>query len=502
MNEPLATLALGMRPAGPTWLGARWVVGNIDGRHVLYENAGVVFEGREVLFVGHGYPGPLARRIELGEVLIGPGFIDLDALSDLDTTILGYDNQPAWRKGRVWPTSYVERGPYEMYSPEELAFQKRYAFAQLLLNGITTAAPIASLFYREWAETVEEFGAAAQAAEDLGLRVYLGPAYRSGGMVVDPAGRLQPILDEERGLAGLRDALSFCDAHEASRGDLVRTLLAPDRVETSTARLLKETARAAEERGVPIRLHMAQGSMELETMRRLHGKTAPQWLHDLGVLSDRLIAPHATYATVEDLAIYRDNRVTVVHCPLVSARHGGALRSFRSCRDMGLNLALGTDTAPPDMLMNMAIGMMMCRVVEGRADACRSEEFYDAATLGGARALKRNDIGRLAPGAKADIVVFDLASPRTGPAIDPIQTLMIAGHGSVVKAVFVDGRLSMRDGRVAGVDLDAAQAKAQRQFEGLIARYPERTFGHPPVAEIFAPSYPVKSEEGCYADAG
>ncbi len=89
--------------------------------------------------------------------LISPGLIDLDALSDLDTTILGIDHHPGWAKGRVWPRSYVELGPYEMYTPEELAFRSASPSRQLLLNGITTAAPIASLFYREWGETVAEF---------------------------------------------------------------------------------------------------------------------------------------------------------------------------------------------------------------------------------------------------------------------------------------------------------------------------------------------------------
>lgn len=488
----LGDLALGQRPEGPTWLGARWVVGNEGGVHFLHENAGIVIDGNEVVFVGSRFEREVARRIELGNVLIGPGFVDLDALSDLDTTVLGLDAQPGWRKGRVWPKSYVERGPYEMYSPDELAFQKRYAFAQLLLNGITTAAPIASLFYREWGETVSEFEAAAQAAGDLGLRVYLGPAYRSGGMVVDDEGRLQPVFDEARGLEGLRSALAFSDRNDGTRGGLVRTLLAPDRVETCTAGLLTQTTRAADERGIPIRLHAAQGEMEVATMRKLHGKTAPQWLAELGVLSPRLIAPHATHATPQDLALYRDHGVSIVHCPLVFARHGEMLRSFRSCRDIGLNIALGTDTAPPDMLMNMAMGLMMCRVAEGRADACSSAEIYDAATLGGARALGRSDIGRLAPGCKADFAIFDLASPRIGPSFDPIQTLMVAGSGAIVKAVFVDGRLSVRDGQVALFDLAAAQAQAQQQFEGLIAKYPDRTFGHPQVSEIFPPSYPIK----------
>ena len=128
-----------------TKLSADWVVGHREGRHCLLHNGEVVFEGDRVVFVGHGFSGEVEEQRDYGMALIAPGFIDLDALGDLDTTILGFDNQPAWRKGRVWPRSYIERGPYEMYSPEELTFQKRYAFAQLLLNGITTALPASSL---------------------------------------------------------------------------------------------------------------------------------------------------------------------------------------------------------------------------------------------------------------------------------------------------------------------------------------------------------------------
>jgi cytosine/adenosine deaminase-related metal-dependent hydrolase len=86
---------------GPVLLTARWVVGHVGGRHRLYEDAEVVFERDRILFVGHGFGGAVAQRVGFGVALIGPGFIDLDALADLDTTILGFDNQPAWRKGRA-----------------------------------------------------------------------------------------------------------------------------------------------------------------------------------------------------------------------------------------------------------------------------------------------------------------------------------------------------------------------------------------------------------------
>jgi cytosine/adenosine deaminase-related metal-dependent hydrolase len=482
-------IPLGSRPRGRWALTAQWVAADTPAGRRLVRNGEVIVEGDTVLHVGPRFEGEVAARHDLGAALIAPGFVDLDALSDLDTTLLAHDNWPAAKKGRVWPRSYVHRGPYEMYSPEELAFQKRFAFAQLLLNGITSAAPIASLFYREWGETVAEFDAAAEAAQDLGLRVWLGPAYRSGGMVVEPGGRMVAEFDEARGLRGLAEAIAF--ARKWQGHGLISPMLAPDRVETCTEVLLQKTMAAAEDLDCPVRLHMAQGTMELDTVRALHGKTAPEWLDTFGLLSERLLAPHATAATADDLRRYTDNGVTVVHCPLVNIRHGGALRSFRKLRDMGIRVAMGTDTAPPDMVLNMAVGMMMCRMAEGDIAACTSSEFFDAATISGAAALGRSDIGVLRAGGKADIAVFDLADAAMAPTIDPVQTLILGASGRVTRATIVDGRLSMRDGEVAGIDMSAARARAQVQFDGLLAKYPERTAGHPDVADIFPPTYPL-----------
>jgi cytosine/adenosine deaminase-related metal-dependent hydrolase len=491
MPVKLSDLTLGDRPAGRTALSARWIVAHANGHHHLLRDGEIVIEGPNVLHVGQRFPGEVARRIELGDVLVSPGFVDLDALSDLDTTLLTVDYGPGWAKGRVWPRTYVERGPYEMYSQEELAFQKRFAFSQLLLNGITTALPIASLFYREWGETVAEFEAAADAAGDLGLRVYLGPAYRSGGMVCEAPGVLEPIFDEARGLRGLEDALAFATRIAGRHEGLVQAMLAPDRVETSTLALLRRTMTASAEMGLPVRLHMAQGKMERRTMERLHDTTAPQWLARHGLLNDRLIAPHAVEAEPEDLELYAAHGVTIAHCPLVFARDGGILRSFRRCRDLGIRIGMGTDTAPPDMVLNMAVGLMMGRIAEGGVEGIATSEIFDAATVSGADALGRSDLGRLQPGSKADIAIFDLGDPRFAPTVDPVQSLIFGATGRVTRAVFVDGRLSMRDGAVAGFDVNEGRRRAQAQFEGLVAKYPERSWGHPKLEDMFPPTYPL-----------
>lgn len=498
MTEPNAIVA-GARPRGRVLLSARWIVGHRDGRHCLIRDGEVVFEDGRVVFVGHGFEGEVAQRVDCGNAIVAPGFVDLDALSDLDTTILAYDNHPGIDKGRVWPRSYMDRGPFEMYDRAELRFQKRHAFATLIRNGITTALPIASLFYRAWGETVEEFADAAAEAAALGLRAYLGPAYRTGNMVVEADGTISAHYDEARGLAGLDAALAFCERFEGAAGGLVRTMLAPDRIETCTPELLRRTAEAGRALDIPVRLHCCQSTTEYELVLKQHGMSPAEWLESLGFLGDKTLLPHGVYVSGSrlvqrpgrDLEIFRDAGAVIVHCPLVFARMGGAIDNFARYRAMGLRIGMGTDTSPPDMILNMQAGALLCRALAGSPAACRSEDFFDAATTGGADALGRPDLGRLQPGAAADMIVIDLGLAHHGQVIDPIQTLMVAGQGRDVRTVVIDGRFVMVDRVIEGIDEAADNARAQAQFERLMSLYPLRTRGHPPASEIFSSAYPV-----------
>ena len=159
-------------------------------------------------------------------------------------------------------------------------------------------------------------------------------------------------------------------------------------------------------------------------------------------------------------------------------------------------MGLGTDTWPPDLVTNMQVGVLLSRVADGSAVNTRATDYFDAATIGGADALGRPDLGRLMAGAQADITVFDLSHPLIGQVIDPIQTLLIGGSGRDVRDVFVAGRHVVRGGALPGFDLGAAHGRAQAQFDGLVARYPERTWKHPPVEAIFPPSYPALTDAG------
>lgn len=473
-------------------LRAAHVIGFDGTGHVLWRNGEVVFEGQRILFVGRGFEGRVDEDIDHGEAVIGPGFIDLDALGDLDSTVLTLDNGPEWRLGRIWTAEYVAEGPREAYSPEEEIFKYRYAFAQLIRNGITTAMPITSMTYRAWGETHEEFAAVAGVAGELGLRTYLGPCYMSGVTITDAHGNLSQHWDEAKGLAGLSAAERFIRDFDGAHQGLVRAMLAPDRIETCTPALLEGTARLSRETGVPVRLHCCQSRYEVDLVQRLRGLSPYRWLKSIGLLRPGAVLPHGIYLEPGDLDLLAGSGAAIVHCPVVFARDGEALDSFASYAKRGVPVALGTDTAPPDLLDNMRQGLNICRVMEGRA-ASSAAEFYNAATLGGAKALGRDDIGRLAPGAQADITVFDLSGFHLGPIDDPIKTMLLAGTGRDFTESWIAGRRVMSGRKLPGVDLDVLRHKAQAQFEKLKASHSPRAPGNPPAATLFTPAFPAAS---------
>jgi cytosine/adenosine deaminase-related metal-dependent hydrolase len=484
-----------------TRIRSRWVVGYADGEHRLLRDAEVVWRGREIVFVGRGYGGPADEEIDAGHAVTGPGFVDLNALADLDSTVLAFDNQPDHEKGRLWPEAYLRSGPREVYTDEEQDFGRHYAMVQLLRNGITTAQPIASLLYRAWAEGYDEMARMAELAAALGIRLFVGPAYMAGLTYIREDGSLDRHFDEPRGLAGLADAIRFVRDHDGRHGGLVNGMLAPDRIETCTPELLQRTAAAARELGCPVRLHCCQSRYEFDTVRALHEERTPiQWLEALGFLGPRVMLPHGVFMTgtsytpvpgTADQAILAERGATLVTCPLVAARYADAMESFRRYRDMGIRVAVGTDTYPPDMIANMREAVHVCRIVEKNPAALSAADVYAAATIGGADALGRPDLGRLRPGAKADLTVIRLDAFEMGQVFDPIQALVLAGSGRDVDTVVVDGRIVMRGRQLPGIDLDRLRDRAQAQYEKLMASYPERAPGRPPVSRIFSPSFPL-----------
>ncbi|WP_202905650.1 amidohydrolase family protein [Cypionkella psychrotolerans] len=124
-------------------------------------------------------------------------------------------------------------------------------------------------------------------------------------------GKIEPRFDEARGFTGLEEATKFVQDQAGRHDGLIQGMLAPDLVKTCAMALLVVIMDTARGLDVPVRLRIAQGEMERDTVAALHDTTAPKWLAGFGALSDQLIAPHATVATDTDLQRYVDHGVTM-----------------------------------------------------------------------------------------------------------------------------------------------------------------------------------------------
>ena len=153
-----------------------------------------------------------------------------------------------------------------------------------------------------------------------------------------------------------------------------------------------------------------------------------EWLNDIGFLGSNICLTHAIFIAGhsftgedagEDLEILARTGTSVCHCPVVSARGGKAMESFGRYVRAGVNMGIGTDTFPPDIIEEMRMGAIINKIVEGDRSAGTVVDFYNAATIGGAKALGREDLGRLAAGCTADISIFDFSHLSTAPSGRP-----------------------------------------------------------------------------------
>ncbi|MGW7686321.1 amidohydrolase family protein [Kribbella sp. NPDC054772] len=181
-----------------------------------------------------------------------------------------------------------------------------------------------------------------------------------------------------------------------------------------------------------------------------------------------------------------DHGITIIHCPLTSLRYGVALRSFGRLRNAGVRIALGTDSFPPDLIRGIDVGSNVAKVIDGALDAAPVEDYVRAATLAGADALERPDLGRIAVGATADLTAFGFDDFRDGVLDDPVRTLIMNGHARGARLTMIGGRIVMRDGQLPGFDLAALRAEAQELFDHMRAAYGPRAADG---SDLFPPTF-------------
>jgi cytosine/adenosine deaminase-related metal-dependent hydrolase len=469
---------------------ADWVIvwDEAAGRHVYRRGIDVAFDGNRITHVGPGFVGAADRVLDGADRMVMPGLINIHAHPHHEPLYRGI------REEHGLPSMYMT-GLYErsqsMGAPdiEARAACAEFAFCELLLSGVTSLVDISG----NWDGWIELFAKS-------GMRGFLAPGYASARWYMEDDHELRYAWDEARGRSGFEEALRVIDAAVAHPCGRLSGVISPMQIDNCTADLLRDSRDAARERGLPFTLHVAQSAIETREMIRRHGETPIQWAHDLGILGTGSILGHAMFLdthswvrwwTDRDLGILGDTRTAVAHCPTPFARYGHVLESFGAYLRAGVVMGVGTDCAPHNLIEDMRKATVLAHVAARDITNVSATDLFHAATVGGATALMRDDIGRIAPGKKADLVLVDLTCPQMQPARDPLRSLIYHAADRAVLDVFVDGEQVVADGKVIMLDQADAGGRLRAAQERMEAQTPSRDYRHRTAAEIAPLSLPM-----------
>ncbi len=477
-----------------TLIEGGWVVAFNGTGHEIHERGSVVVEDDRVLYAGGPYTGPVDTRLSARGKLVSPGFINthvhtagnggdyllLDMVKN-DYRTANYMSFAAPLKGKMTPPP-----------PDAVAALRAFVFLHALKQGTTTVIDVGGL-RGDW----EGY---ARLVDDLGVRVYGSPPFRDRDTYMDARGRLYYDEDTAAGQQRLREAVDFVRKFDGAAQGRLRGMLNAAQVETCSEPLLRAGKDAARELGVPIHTHAGGNLIEFERIMEEYRKTPVQFLADIGFLDDRTLLGHAVFTTAhpwprypfgDDLRVLADTGATVGHCPYKYAKMAMTLHSFQRYLEAGVNVALGTDTYPMDMVAELRWASILAKVTDANYQVGLPRDVFKAATLGGCKFLRRTDLGRLAPGAKADIVIINLDHLGAGVYADPIKALVDGASGRDVDTVIVDGKVLVQGGRTTRVDEDEVYAKARRAIEHAWGLVPGWRWDGATVERIVPPAFPI-----------
>jgi len=338
-------------------------------------------------------------------------------------------------------------------TPEMTRVSTQTAMAELLLSGATTSSD--HLYIYPNGTRLDD---SIEAAAEIGMRFH---AARGSMSVGQSQGGLPPDRVVEREDAILKDTQRLIERwHNPGRFAMQRIVVAPCSPFSVSRELMRDSALLAREHGVSLHTHLAENDNDIAYTREKFNCTPAEYAEQLGWLGRDVWCAHCVKLDEAGIRLFARTGTGVAHCPCSNMRLASGIAPIRAMRDADVPVGIGVDGSASNdsghMLGEVRQALLLQRVAHGPEkgpSAMTAREALEIATRGGAQVLNRDDIGHLAPGMAADIVTVPLDEiGMAGGLHDPLAALLFC-HVPRVKHSIVNGRVVVRDGRLATVDL-------------------------------------------------
>jgi len=462
----------------------KWVIAYDGTEHRLLRDGVVVTEGNRIKHVGKSFRGDVDQWIDASHHVVIPGLICTHTHASTAPKDKSFIDDTGARHFYMSSLGENLTALGKSIRPEDHHVFARYSIAELLRSGCTTMLEISMVGNLGAEATVRHI-------DELGIRAVEGCNIEDGRWARSQGANLQTEwLGLEHGMRLLDEAEEFVEKYDGALGGRLIAALYPSTVDKVSGPLQKEVRVKADELGCPVSIHAAQWAVEFQNMLRMYRRTPIEYLGDTGLLGPDLVIGHGwavaghpllAYPPVGggDLELLAMSGATVSHDPLVFTKRGNKMHSHSAYLAAGINVSIGCDTSPQDMLNEMRMASYMSKVADWSCFSGSAREVFTSATIGGARGLGRDDLGRLAPGALADIAVIDMETLNNVPCRDPVKNLVNSTAREDVEYVIVDGELVVEKGVLLTVDEERLVQQVQRTTEDIWDRIPENHYlGH------------------------
>jgi cytosine/adenosine deaminase-related metal-dependent hydrolase len=478
-----------------------------DGEDRDYPRADILVDGTTISAIGPDLPVPPdAKIVEGAGKLATPGLINGHFHSQASMLAGALENRPLelFMLFEVPPAGIAKVDPRLTYLTTMLGA------IEMLKCGVTAVHDDA--FHNPY-PTTEGISALMRAYADSGLRATVSINHQNLVEYVKypfleeilPAD-IRAAMDRAPRMTTqeLADLYRWFHAtwHGAENGRLRIAVSnsAPQRVSEDYFAFLSSFSR---EHDLPFNIHM----LETKTQRVLGdtrwGKSLIRHVHDLGFLDERVMAIHAIWVDDADIALMADAGCVVAHNPVCNLKLGSGIMPFRKLRDAGIPIALGSDEKAADDTTDMWAVAKMASLIHRVAEADylrwpEPREILGCLFGGGARGMRRTDIGALDVGKQADLILVDLDHLAFTPLNDIRKQLVYCANGSAVVLTMVAGQIVAEGAKVLTVDEAAIRAEIRERTASLHHELAVTAAA----AEKLEPFYRVMYQRAAMADVG
>jgi cytosine/adenosine deaminase-related metal-dependent hydrolase len=356
-----------------------------------------------------------------------------------------------WLTERIWP--------YEAaLQPAEVAAAACLGIAELLTGGTTSALDMGTTHDQE---------AVFCAADELGIRLTSGKCHMDTGNGVPP-GLLE---DREESLVQAEELGSRW--HGAASGRL-RYAVAPRFVLSCSAELLAAAVAMARSHGYLLHTHSSENAQETRAVRELTGRGNAEFLSDIGLAGPDTVLAHCVHLDEGEVHLLAEKRTGVAHCPGANLKLGSGIADVPRLLLHGVRVGLGADGPPCNNRLSIFHEMALAGTLHNLAHGTGAVDAWtvlEMATWRGAEVLGiGEEVGRLLPGWKADVVVLSCHSLAMEPAADPAAMIVYGGGVESVRHVVVDGSVVVRDGELTTANVGTIRREARAAADALSRR--------------------------------